>query len=170
MYIYVILCVIMRICLCVFYVYVCNAHAQSYLYEYNMRICLDVRILMYVYVRLRMSMCVYVYRCPCLNLSRRLCRCMKCVCVCSVLAKKNYATRPASWHTVALTTCSLRTAMRWSHCHCDMRKMRKHRMLGRVALAASWELLRAWLARKLSDSLSRQSVLGRSRITDRKRR
>lgn len=45
--------------------------------------------------------------------------------------------------------------------------MRKHRMLGRVALAASsWELLRAWLARELSDILGRQSVLGGSRITE----
>lgn len=45
--------------------------------------------------------------------------------------------------------------------------MRKHRMLGRVALAASsWELLRAWLARELSDILGRQSALGGSRITE----
>ena len=113
MYVCVIVCVCTCMLVCVCDICVCMGVYAGLLFQmYVYIICLRVSTYM--------NACVHVY----IHLDGRVDAWKMCVCVRSVVKwPKKTHTRPVplkSWHAVAVTTCSLRTAVCWSHCHCTM--------------------------------------------------
>lgn len=69
-------------------------------------------------VRLHMSKCVYVWMYVSMSIFISTAVSMHGICMC--VCVRSVVKSLKSWHTVAVTTCSLRTAVCWSHCHCTM--------------------------------------------------